>query len=155
LNVLPTENKGVRRATFLLVTLLVLPEFGSDSPNESVSPETIGIEGTWRRTEFVLFGKRIELPYETVLVLSAGTFTRKDSNGNTIEGTFRIDSSKIPAQIDWMYTSGSGKRQTVRSIYQLDGDTLREAGLPGVSYEEPPVGFKDKGIEVIAYKRVR
>jgi hypothetical protein len=45
--------------------------------------------------------------------------------------------------------------QTLTFIYQLDGDILREAGLPGEDYKRRPQGFRDKGVEVATYKRVK
>ena len=90
-----------------------------------------------------------------MLTLRDGTYTRNDSNGDTLRGSYRIVSSPNVGRLDWMPSDGILAGQTLTFIYQLDGDILREAGLPGEDYKRRPQGFRDKGVEVATYKRVK
>ena len=140
----------------LLLVLLVLPLLGSDSPKEyDDKTEILDVEGTWRRTEFQFNGEKRDLPYESVMILRGGSYTRNDSNGTTLRGSYHIDPTCNPPHIDWFPSDEPFKGQTFRFIYQIDGDTLREAGIPGAQYTRRPQGFKDKDIEICTYKHVQ
>jgi len=146
------------RRKMLLLAGILLPftALGSDTPKEhDDATQAISIEGTWQRTDFVFKGRKLELPYQSVLTLRDGTYTRCDSNGDTLRGTYRIVASHDAGHLDWTPSNGIFAGQTLKFTFQSDGDTFREAGLPDSNYTQRPQGFKDKGVEVATYKRVK
>ena len=114
-----------------------------------------GIEGTWERTQFVFCGKIHDLPYRSVLILRSGTYTRYDSNGDILQGRYRIDPAGKPQHFDLVLSSGPFGSNTLRDIYEIRGDTLRLADKPRVNYAQRPHGFEDDTVEIGTYKRVK
>jgi uncharacterized protein (TIGR03067 family) len=146
----------MHRLSLPLAALFIVPLLGSDSPKEyDDRTEPVGIEGTWQRTAFELRGEPLDLPYQSVVTFHNGTYTRNDSNGDTLQGTYRIVSSDKPGHVDFMPSNGILKGQTLKFIYQVDGDTFRDAGIPSEEYRRRPQGFRDKDVEVGTYKRVK
>ena len=144
----------MRRTTLLFAILLVVPLLGSDSPKE-YDDVTVngGIEGTWRETGFEANVRKIELNFEVVKTYRSGTFTIVSPGPSA--GSYRIDHSRNPPELDWIPTSGVHKGKTIKWIYQIDGDTLKIACLANEYEKRPPNGFDDKGLYVYTYKRVK
>jgi uncharacterized protein (TIGR03067 family) len=71
-------------------------------------------------------------------------------------GTFKIDPSKSPAEIDVTLEDGAAKRLTVKGIYKFGDKTLTLClGVPG---KERPTGFaskKDSGNSLEELKRAK
>jgi uncharacterized protein (TIGR03067 family) len=145
----------MRRSVCLLAVLLALPSLGSDTPKEYDGATEDSIEGTWRLTGFAFEDRKQALDYQSVMTLRGGTYRRDDSDDGTFRGSYRIAHSHQPPHIDWLPSQGHFAGRTLKFIYQLDGDTLMEAGFPDEEYARRPQGFKDKNIEVWTYKRVR
>jgi uncharacterized protein (TIGR03067 family) len=90
-----------------------------------------------------------------VLTCRNGTFTVHYTNDeDTIRGSARIDPGRTPPQFDWSPSNGGGKGQVLRLIYQIDGDTLRTA-IMNTDGMLRPQSFRDKGVVVHTYKRVK
>ena len=140
---------------FLLTVLLVVPLFGFDSPKEyGDRTEHVGIEGAWRLTEVQLNGNNAP-PTQAVDTFYTKTYT-VTLNGKTSGGSYRIDITHKPSHLDLTPSDpvASGGK-TVWHIYQIDGDTLRIARMSRKPTLLRPQGFKDKGLIVLTYKRVR
>src|SRR5262245_59127791 len=79
------------------------------------------IQGTWALVSGERYGK--PLPEEVVkhvkLIFSGNKLTTKTGD-RLAEGTFKLDPSKKPKEIDLDVEGNVGK-----GIYQLDGDTLK------------------------------
>ena len=146
----------MRRLSLLLIVLVVIPLFGSDSPKEyDDKTEAAGIEGTWRLTEYELDGAKHEPNFRCVLTLRNGTFTVNYSNDeDTIRGSYRLDTTRKLPHLDWLPSNGSSKGQMLKFIYQIDRDTLRTA-IMNADGTRPPQGFSDKGVVVHNYKHVK
>jgi uncharacterized protein (TIGR03067 family) len=90
-----------------------------------------------------------------VLTLRNGTFTVNYTNDeDTIRGSSRIDPTCQPPHLDWSPSNGNAQGQTLKFIYQIEGDTLRTAIMNG-DLTGRPQGFSDKRIAVHTYKRVK
>ena len=125
---LATEYRAVKKVLPLFAILLVVPLLGSDSPKEYDDATVNGtIEGTWRETGFEITGQKMKVNFEVVKTYRSGTFTIV-SPGPSV-GSYRIDYSRNPPELDWMPTSGVHKGKTIKWIYQIDGDTLKIACL--------------------------
>jgi len=73
---------------------------------------------------------------------------------DTKTATFKIDSSKKPAQIDIIPKDGPEKDKTMRGIYELDGDTLKLC-VRGMGEGRPTEFKSDKDVTVMVLKRVK
>lgn len=144
----------MRRTTLLLSALLVLSLLGSDSSREyDGATEFVGIEGTWRETGFEANGQKINNNFEVVTTYRSGTFTIVSPGPSA--GSYRIDHSRNPPQLEWLPSSGAHKGKTIKWIYQIDGDTLKIACLVHEYEKRPPQGFDEKDLYVYTHKRVK
>ena len=141
----------MRRFALLFAVLFVLPVLGSDSPKEyDDKMEYVGIEGTWRQIEIDYHGKTSNPTSEVSLTVRSGTFVFNLSDGNGLQGNFRIDPTRKPPHLDYM-PNGSLTGQTLMHIYQIDSNTLRIAYLD-IAFR--PQEFTQVDI-VETYKRVK
>jgi uncharacterized protein (TIGR03067 family) len=143
----------MRRTVFTLSSvLLCVLALGSDSPKEyDDRTEMVGIEGTWRFTEFEVNGEKWKLSGQNVMIFHRKTYTYYVSGGVTIDGNYRIDTTCKPPHLDyilWLRTVGTGEY-----IYQIDGDTLKIGFRTDAKGR--PQGFNDKDIRIETYKRVK
>jgi uncharacterized protein (TIGR03067 family) len=161
----------MRRLSLLTAVLLVLPSFGYDSPKEydgTIVEDPL--EGTWRLTEVAYNDRKYEPNIDEMVVTCRGAIlTIKYSNGDTIQGNYRINTARRPWQLDWLPSKRDSKvpvpavaivRRSAgrlnwhaKLLCQIDGDMLRVAFL--ASDSERPLGFNDEGIVVHTYKRVK
>jgi uncharacterized protein (TIGR03067 family) len=93
--------------------------------------EEKGLQGRWVAEKNVDRGKEAEKDEETTLVIDekcvSWTYVKKMGNASkesTITFTYKLDSSKKPAEIDLTATEGSLEGKVFPSIYKLNGDTL-------------------------------
>src|SRR5262245_41728296 len=137
----------MRRPTLLFAVLMVFPLLGSNSPRwaDDAAVEMQNLEGSWRLVEYEVAGAVRQMPDGMIM-----TYYRREvawwppSGGgpNEIMGTYCAEPNTRPARLDRMDTGGFHKGKTWRSIYQIDGDTLRVAYK--TSGAERPKGFDDK-----------
>jgi len=104
-----------------------------EAPVESSGPAT-ELEGEWS----MLGGSMDGHPLEKSMVKYGKRITR----GNTttvkfgpqvfMQGTFTVDATKSPREIDFVHTQGSNKGKTQHGIYQCDGTIfLLSSAKPG------------------------
>jgi uncharacterized protein (TIGR03067 family) len=129
---------------FLIAVLLPLaPCLLLAADDDEAKKEYVRFEGTWRYTFLEVEGKR--LPEDASkgirLILAGQNFTLKQGPTD-LKGTYKVDLTKKPKQIDVTFADGPDKGKTVQGIYELDGDTYRVCmGLPGKSR---PTAFESK-----------
>jgi len=90
-------------------------------------------QGSWRFVSVITDGTPAppDQIKGTVLTNDATTFAFKDP-ASTGGGTFRIDATKDPRQMDITFGTGPDKGQTVLGIYRFEGNRVRVClGLPG------------------------
>src|SRR5262245_38661383 len=100
---------------------------------EDAKKELEKMQGTWQ----LVFGERDGKKFteeeikKTKLIIKGDTFRIPDSDvGTAQEGTFKIDASKKPKEIDSMAGKGPDKGKTSPGIYELDGDTHKVCFAP-------------------------
>jgi uncharacterized protein (TIGR03067 family) len=70
------------------------------------------------------------------------------------EGTFKINATKTPKEIDLIVPKEGGKQEIMKAIYQLDGDTLKMAYTPARGMEgDRPTSFDSKQAFITTLKR--
>src|SRR5690349_9206168 len=125
----PSRRRAMRRIICLLAgVLLVVSSLGSDSPKGyDDKTENGGIEAPWRLIETEYKDRKWKAGRQDVMTLRSGIYTGKDSEGETVRGDYRIDPTRTPSTLDWIPSKG---QTVIRFIFQIDGDTLRIAGIP-------------------------
>ena len=91
---------------------------------------------------------------ELVLTFSADKVSsawRKSESGSPFEGSYKLDASKQPKEID-MAMTGKGKAETSLGIYTLDGDNLKICF--GQTRPTELKTTKDDKFNLITFKRV-
>jgi uncharacterized protein (TIGR03067 family) len=145
----------MRRMTLPLASLLL---FGvsqaSDSPKDYDNATMEGIEGTWRLTETECYGEKRDAGYQCILIIRSETWTC-DWTGSQSQYRYRIDPACTPAHLDRTPLDGPFQGQTLKGIFQIDGDTLKTAIMGGRDDMRRPKGFHDENLLVWSYKRVR
>ncbi len=126
------------------------------TPTESGETSlTGGLQGTWAMKSVEIMGMKIELPkgQELAFTFDGDKFIVHE-NMHREEGTYKLDESKTPKTID-MVTSKPQANQTIKGIYQLEGDTLKIAFDPQGPGGNRPTSFDPKGAAVIIFKRTK
>jgi uncharacterized protein (TIGR03067 family) len=109
---------------FLALGLLV----GSDSPKEEVKKIQEKLQGTWKPVSVEQRGESKEDDEDHRLIFDGNKFRIKRGDDTMIQGTFKLDPSKKPKEIDMKITedeNGEHKGKTAIGIFALDGDTLK------------------------------
>jgi uncharacterized protein (TIGR03067 family) len=136
-----------------VVWLLVLKRAAPDP----VSDEMRKLEGTWiavayesgrAKTEGEEF-KKTDLGH--TLIIKDGTFQTINKDGKGPRCTMTINPAKTPKPLD-RTSMVEGKKAVARSIYELDGDTLRLC-TPFEFEHVRPRAFTQDGTYVMVYKR--
>jgi uncharacterized protein (TIGR03067 family) len=146
----------MRRTVLVLAgVLLATVALGSDLPKEyDGSTETDGIGRTLRLTDAECNGQKMDF-FECVLTCRVGTYTANHKDGDTLRGSYRIDTTRKPPHLDWMPSNGVYVGQTRKFICQIDGNTLRIASMASLGDLRRPQGFNDRDVLVETYKRVK
>jgi uncharacterized protein (TIGR03067 family) len=89
------------------------------------------LQGTWSVVSAVEGGKPApEEKIKDVQVVFDGNKITVKMGEKSMEGTFKIDPSKKPKEIDSTTGSGPDKGKTWQGIYELDGDTHKVCFAP-------------------------
>jgi uncharacterized protein (TIGR03067 family) len=94
--------------------------------DEAVRKEYARFRGTWKIVSMEAEGMKLPeaLFKNSRLALEGDRFTHTEGTA-TYRGTFKLDLTKKPRQIDIVFTEGPEKGKTVLGIYELEGDTYR------------------------------
>ena len=97
--------------------------------SDKMSDDLKAIQGTWKTAELMMTGEKVAGDQVSAhMTISGNNYELKDSaNDNTVmeTGTFKLDESKSPKQMDWTIGSGEDKGTTYQAIYEIKGDTVR------------------------------
>jgi uncharacterized protein (TIGR03067 family) len=117
----------MRRFAAMLLVLTAGLVFGAGDSKDDAKKDLDQMQGTWRRTSAQMNGQSLpeEALKNTTLTIKGDEYTLEEKGGETRKGTFKLDPSKSPKQIDLMPAEGPNKGKTLPGIYELDGDTLR------------------------------
>jgi uncharacterized protein (TIGR03067 family) len=121
---------------------------------DGVEKEMAKLEGTWQLVSAETDGEKLpdERAKQIRVVIAKGKHTVYFNDKAVVEGiAFRIDPTKMPKEVEDALKDG----QTIRGIYELDGDTLRSC-VAGVGKERPTrfSGEKGSGCTLRVFKRV-
>jgi uncharacterized protein (TIGR03067 family) len=124
-------------------------------PDDAAAKDLKALVGKYRVEKAELGGKDA-MPFakDVKLELLEGGKYQLDLLGQKDEGTFSVDPSKKPAEMDIKGTSGPSKGKTIKTIYKIDGHTVT------ICYElgggDRPTKFESKPDSkqfLVVYKR--
>jgi uncharacterized protein (TIGR03067 family) len=135
------------------LALLALGCFvGSLAADDKKKTDEEAIMGTWKIQKYDAAGqKALPAAYQKMRIIfeKDGKLKRISANGDTEDGTWKIDADAKPKTID--LTSSDEKFE--KGVYELNGDTLKLAtvwGAPGDGLARP-TQFKADGKRLIVY----
>jgi uncharacterized protein (TIGR03067 family) len=101
--------------------------------DDAAAKEYARFAGTWKWVSIEVDGKKgpLEAMQNLRLILKGTDFSLREG-ANTVRGTYKLDVTKNPKQIDATFTDGPDKGQTLLGIYELTNDTYRVCmAMPG------------------------
>jgi uncharacterized protein (TIGR03067 family) len=136
-----------KRLAALCLVLSPLAAYGFQSAEERVKREEEKLAGTWQVVSVEAAGQAVPAQQFRGLKMTfkAGKFTAQKGQGEKQEGTYKIDPSKNPKQIDISRKDGPEAGRNQLAIYSLAGNTLKVCS--GGSDKERPDGFDTRGQE--------
>lgn len=137
------------RLVIALLGLAVLA--GAD---EKTDADREAIQGAWILTGLEINGNTIPAPEGGGIFVfdKDGKLVMKEKGKKDREGTYQLDASKKPRQIDLNGPKGKDGFR-MRGIYQLDGDVLRIAFAMDGPKGERPAAFDSKKAAIMILKR--
>jgi uncharacterized protein (TIGR03067 family) len=145
----------MRRNVCLFAVLFVLPVLGSDAPKDyDGATEAVGVEGTWEMVSTWQEGRQVgPIRGPCVQINRGGRWTYREGGRLSSEGVYTYDARRTPPTLDETMTVDGQAGHTRKSIYRLEGDTLRTAcWLDG---RGRPKSFDEDGLFIIVWKRVQ
>jgi uncharacterized protein (TIGR03067 family) len=134
----------------IALTLGVLPGCATSDrgAQEAARRDYDRLSGTWRLVRAVVNGTPVPEPQvkQTILITDGNTFRFPQAAGVGTHpaGTFTINPSTVPPQVDSLATGGATAGQLTLGIYEIIDDTHKRAcwGPPGgprpTAFESPP-----------------
>ncbi len=131
-------------------------------PPPKVTPETelAKLTGRWKVTSRVQSGVEVVAAQpgarESILSFTkAGEFAYEPAD-EPMGKIARIDPSKNPKEIDYLFTRGINKDKIQKGLYKLDGDTFTDCCTK--TGEDRPTEFKstkENGYEIMVITRIK
>jgi uncharacterized protein (TIGR03067 family) len=111
------------------------------------------IQGTWKMTAVNFGGKEIPVPEGkgiTVKFAAGGKVSVDEGSGKLQEGTYKVDDTKKPRQLDLNIKKGD-KDEKTEAIYEITGDMLK-VGF-AADKGSRPTSFDGAQTGVLIFKR--
>lgn len=114
------------------------------------------LQGTWMMVSETKAGQKVpaNAVKPSTMTVTGEKYVVKMGDGTVEEGTIKVDASKTPKTIDVTPTSGENKGRTYHGIFEITGDTARDAfAAPD---KARPTSFEStaaSGVVVRSYKR--
>lgn len=126
-----------------LMLAVVASFLGAPVPQKDATEDKKAIEGMWVVESAHREGKADDAIKGDKLTFKAGNITIQSAKGEKDEkGTYVLDPGKKPATIDM--TAADDKKEVVKGIYALEGDTLKICMTDGPDKESRPTEFSAK-----------
>jgi uncharacterized protein (TIGR03067 family) len=136
-----------QRLAVLCLLLSPLAAHALQPAAERAKREEEKLAGTWQVVSVEVDGQAVP-PKEfrgLKMTFKAGKFTAQKGQGDKQEGTYKLDPSKSPKQIDISRKDGPAEGRNQLAVYSLAGNTLKICSAG--SDKERPDGFATRGKE--------
>ncbi|MBM3997652.1 MAG: TIGR03067 domain-containing protein [Planctomycetes bacterium] len=129
----------------LMVGLFVLAD---DKQSDDVQ---MRLKGAWKAVSLELDGKKA--PHDFTITFDGKKFTIQVEQRKGA-GTYKIDASKKPAELDLTITEGDvpDSVKPAKCIFELTGDTLR-IGLIDPTPDQRPKSFDQRQVGIMTLRR--
>ena len=136
-----------RRLAVLCLLLSPLAAHALQPADDKAQREEEKLAGTWQVVSVEADGQNLPANQFRGLKMTfkAGKFTAQKGERDKQEGTYKIDPSKNPKQIDIRHKTGPLAGRDQLAIYSLAGNTLKVCS--GGSDKERPDNFLTRGKE--------
>ncbi|MDR3633424.1 MAG: TIGR03067 domain-containing protein [Isosphaeraceae bacterium] len=146
-----------QRGTLVVMAVVLLA--GAAPEREAEQSDLEKLQGDWKTKSFLLGGgplpKEKQFP-DRLMTIKGDSFSEFRGGKVAVRGTLKLDSSTSPKHLNATFTQGGPTGETVRGIYELDGDTLKVCvGTPDT---ERPAKFESLSgtkLRLIVYERKR
>jgi uncharacterized protein (TIGR03067 family) len=130
---------------------------GADGPkNERAAKDIEALQGNWTMISLEINGEDVskEQVQSAKLVVKGDRYAPVFDDRIYSE-TFTVDPDKSPKAIDFTYTDGPRKGETVKGIYKLEGDTYTMCRAIKAEDERPKTFAtgRDSGLALVVWKR--
>jgi len=131
------------------VLTLGLFVFADDKQSGDVA---VRLKGAWKAVSEELDGKKAPI-VDFTITFDGKKFTIQKMRGKSA-GTYKIDASKQPAELDLTITEGDvpDAGNVAKCIFELKGDTLR-IGLIEPTPDQRPKSFDARQVAVLTLRR--
>jgi uncharacterized protein (TIGR03067 family) len=109
-----------------LVAVAVGLLLGADEPKKGEARKDLeALQGSWTMASLVINGETLPEGFvKTGKLAVEGDVYRLEFGTNSATSTIKVVATGSPTAIDFTYTDGPQKGETVKGIFTLDGDTL-------------------------------
>ena len=109
------------------------------------------LQGKWDVQSFEFNGMPVVSMIAAVREFKDDKYTLTPTSGESYAGTFKLDASQTPRQIDLIMPD-----RTLKGIYEIDGDTLKIAyALEGDARPTEFASKPDSGVALAIHKRTK
>ena len=151
----------------VLVSIILVRSFNPDPVDDSSASDNTPSDeekllGTWVGTSIEMLGGKARIRREDwnecyFIFSKGGKLTWRlgpiGISVPSIKGTFKINATKTPKEIDLIVSKEGGKQGIMKAIYQLDGDTLKIAYTLAGMEGDRPTAFDLKQAAIVTLKR--
>ena len=129
----------------LLFSVLFIPFAAQSAQDDDIGKEAKKFQGKWHFEVYKINGTSYLL-FPMTQEFKGDQWIRVVTKGRELKGTFKINPSKEPKEVDSTYMN-----QTSRGIYRFEGNTLTMC-FPIGNKAERPTEFKES-LELLKLKR--
>jgi len=128
--------------------LVAVPLLASTLIAEDKKDDREALQGTWTIVHTKKGDTKDKEPVTAPTVVFTGDKYKIEAGDKVVEeGTFKVDGSKSPKQIEVAATDGKDKGKKWHGIYEIKGDTMRAVVGPAdkdrpTKYDNPPEGAR-------------
>jgi uncharacterized protein (TIGR03067 family) len=119
----------MRRLRLVMLVAAAGLFLGGDAPQDAVKKEMGKLKSTWKITSFETNGQKPygedQLAGVTTTIDADGKFNVEANGATVVAATIKIDPTKTPKTIDFMFTEGELQGKTALGIYEVSDDSLK------------------------------
>jgi uncharacterized protein (TIGR03067 family) len=128
----------------------------ADAPQDPGANDLPKLQGAWTLVALEVNGEK--QPPEKIkrTLVYAGHNWRVKIGDDELEGSSKLDASKLPRAIDITENTGPNKGETSLGIYEIDGDTYRACvAPPGKDRPKEFISKPGTDLQLLEFKRVK
>ncbi len=134
---------------FRFAMLVVCGILLESAPATAADAELDKLQGKWTVESFEFNGMPVDQMLGAAREFAGDKYTLAPKSGESYSGTFKLDASQSPKQIDLVLPD-----RTLKGIYEIDGPTLKIAyALAGDARPTELASKPDSGVVLAVHKK--